>query len=134
MGPMGEKGLSGEVGPAGPQGPIGPDGLGFEDFDVQRDDERTVRFVMSRDGHTKEWSLKLAHMLHQGVFVAGKSYEPGDVVTWAGSSWHCLTETDGKPGESRDWQLIVKSGRPGKDGPPGPAGPQGPQGEKGGRW
>jgi hypothetical protein len=52
-----------------------------------------------------------------GVHVDGKQYERGDLVTWAGSAWHCNEGTTTKPGEgSKAWTLMVKRGRDGKDG------------------
>ena len=55
-----------------------------------------------------------------GVFVDGTAYERGDVVTWAGSAWHCHAPTTTiKPGDSATaWQLVVKRGRDGRDGRP----------------
>jgi hypothetical protein len=58
-----------------------------------------------------------AGLTYQGVYQDGKSYELGDVVTWAGSTWHCNDATISKPGEStKGWTLMVKRGRDGKDG------------------
>ena len=54
-----------------------------------------------------------------GVFVDGKSYELGDMVTWAGSSWHCNEATTTRPGEgAKAWTLMVKRGRDGKEAKP----------------
>lgn len=53
----------------------------------------------------------------QGVWQEGKSYDLGQLVTWAGSSWHCNELTNTKPGEgSKAWTLMVKRGRDGRDG------------------
>lgn len=77
-------------GPAGPPGPPGRDGLN------------------GKDG--------APGLTYCGVYVDGKSYERGDVVTWAGSTWHCHDTTTTRPGEgSKSWQLMVKRGRDGKD-------------------
>jgi hypothetical protein len=55
-------------------------------------------------------------LTYQGVYQDGKTYDPGDVATWAGSTWHCHSATTTKPGDgSKDWQLMVKRGRDGKD-------------------
>ena len=55
-------------------------------------------------------------LTYQGVFVEGKSYDVGDVTTWAGSTWHCNEVTESKPGDgSKAWTLMVKRGRDGKD-------------------
>ena len=60
-----------------------------------------------------------AGLTYQGVFQDGKSYDPGDVVTWGGSAWHANEPTVSKPGESaKAWTLVVKRGRDGKDGKP----------------
>jgi hypothetical protein len=68
-------------------------------------------------------------MLYRGVYVAEKSYEAGDVTTWAGSMWVAKEATSTKPGDgSTPWTLAVKAGREGKV---GPSGPQGVKGEKG---
>lgn len=53
----------------------------------------------------------------EGVYQDGKRYDPGHLVTWAGSSWHCNEPTITKPGDgSKAWTLMVKRGRDGKDG------------------
>lgn len=52
-----------------------------------------------------------------GVYVNGKLYDRGHVVTWDGSLWHCNEpETLAKPGVGgAAWTLIVKRGRDGRD-------------------
>jgi len=37
------------------------------------------------------------------VFKQGTTYERGDMVTWAGSLWHCNTTTTTKPAPG-DWK------------------------------
>jgi hypothetical protein len=79
------------AGPPGPPGPAGADGINGKDGTAG------LRFT--------------------GVYVDGCSYHPGDLVTWAGSSWHCNEPTASKPGDgSKAWTLMVKRGRDGKDG------------------
>lgn len=52
-----------------------------------------------------------------GVYQDGKTYDVGELVTWAGSAWHCNEATTTKPGDgSKAWTLMVKRGRDGKDG------------------
>lgn len=78
----------------GPTGPAGKDG---------------------KDG--KDGTPGLAGLSFEGVYQDGKAYEVGNLVTWAGSSWHCNEATRDKPGEgSKAWTLMVKRGRDGKDG------------------
>jgi len=87
----------------GPPGPAGVDGKDGKDG---RDGTNGL------DGKDGAPGLRYA-----GVFVEGQAYELGDVVTWAGSAWHCKGATSsGKPGATPDaWQLIVKAGRDGRD-------------------
>lgn len=63
-----------------------------------------------------------AGLSFEGVYQEGKSYDPGNLVTWGGSSWHCNEATMTKPGDgSRAWTLMVKRGRDGRDGKDGAA-------------
>jgi hypothetical protein len=78
-------------GPQGEPGPPGKDG------------------VDGKDG--------TAGLTYQGVYQEGKSYDLGDLATWAGATWHCNELTTTKPGEGlKAWTLMVKRGRDGKDG------------------
>ena len=76
-----------EPGPPGPPGPAGADGIN------------------GKDG--------VPGLTYCGVYVEGKTYDTGAVVTWAGSAWHCnAAETTSKPGDgSKAWTLMVKAGR-----------------------
>ncbi len=76
-------------------------------------------------------TFSLPVMLYQGVFKQDNDYQKGDVVTWAGSTWHCNEPTKSKPGESTDWTLMVKKGRDGKDGRHGEKGEKGIAGNDG---
>ena len=114
-GPAGHDGTNGTD---GTNGKDGADGLGFEDAAVSFDGDRTLAFRLERGDRAKVFPIVLPFLRYQGVFQDGKSYEPGDVVTWAGSSWHCTrSATHTKPGDGAEgWTLIVKRGRDGKDG------------------
>jgi len=80
--------VPGPAGPPGVQGPIGPAG---------------------RDGvDAKAWN-------YAGVYVAGKTYDPSDLVTDHGSLFYCGRTTTARPGASPDWKLMVKRGQDGKD-------------------
>jgi hypothetical protein len=97
-------------------GPSGPPGLGFEDLRVDYDGERTVTLTFERDGVIKTFPLRLPIDIYRGTFVIGKSYQPGDTVTWSGGVWRCSDATSAKPGEGgKGWKLIVKPGRDGRD-------------------
>jgi hypothetical protein len=112
-GPAGRDGIDGK---AGADGQPGRDGLGLEDMTASLED-RTLTLTFERGTVKKAFSFPLDYMRYEGVFIEGKSYQPGAVTTWAGSTWHANKETSAKPGEgSKDWTLIVKRGRDGKDG------------------
>jgi len=71
-------------------------------------------------------------MIYRNVYREGRTYSVGDAVTWAGSLWHCMAETDAKPGEGNtSWQLAVKRGANGRDGKNGERGMMGPEGRPG---
>jgi hypothetical protein len=74
-------------GPPGPVGPPGRDGVDGKD---------------GQDGKG---------LNYLGVHVSGKTYDVGDLVTAGGSAWYCARTTKGAPGNSQDWQLMVKRGR-----------------------
>jgi hypothetical protein len=92
----------------------GMDGLGFDDMTVEFDGQRTFKFVFARGERRKEYSFKAQFMIHRGIYEERTKYESGDVITFGGSSWISLKDfPQGKPGQSHDWQLIVKKGRDG---------------------
>lgn len=117
-------------GPPGPPGRDGIDGLGVEDLAVTQRDDRSFTITAAHGDRVKEiGTARFAVDLYRGVWAEGRTYEPGDSVTWAGSEWHCLATTTTKPGEgSKAWTLKVKRGRDGKDGQNGASGPPGPPG------
>jgi hypothetical protein len=123
-------GPPGAPGAPGQDGRDGVDGLGFDDLDVTFDGDRTLALTFTRGGQTKAFPITLPMLRYQGVYREGTRYALGDVVTWAGSTWHCAEPTTHKPGEGlKAWTLIVKRGRDGKDGAMGPAGAKGEPGQ-----
>lgn len=46
-----------------------------------------------------------------GVFQRALTYRTGDVTTFKGSLWCAIRPTEQMPGESGDWQLIVRGAR-----------------------
>jgi len=90
---------------------------GIAELSIEQTDERGFRALATlSSGAVAEKSIKVPALIYRGVFSPG-SYEPGDVVTWAGSAWHCEEATSEKPGEigSKAWTLAIKRGRDGKD-------------------
>jgi len=109
--------------------------VGFDDLSVDYDGERTFTVKFQRGDVVKAFLFVVPMVLDRGVFVAGKTYQTGDCVTWGGSTYIAQRETTAKPGESgaesRAWRLSVKRGADGRVGPEGKAGPPGPRGEQG---
>lgn len=104
----------------GPPGANGADGLGFDDMSAAFDGERGLVITWTKGGRTKSVPVYLPYPRYQGTWVDGKMYAPGDIVTHAGSAWHCHDATAAKPGDgSPVWQLMVKRGRDGAQGAPG---------------
>lgn len=119
-GPQGPKGEDGKDGKDGRDGKDGVDGFNLEDFSAEFDGDRNLALKFERGSLRKSHTIRLPIMRHEGVYIEGKSYDVGAVVTWGGSQWHCQAPTTAKPGEgSRDWLLVVKRGRDGRDGKDG---------------
>lgn len=121
---QGEKGIDGIN---GKDGRDGVDGLGFDDFEVEFDGERSFTFKFVQGERVKAFGpFKVPATIYRGVYQHGKSYERGDSVTFGSSQWIAMADTAARPGgaeaESRAWQLAVKKGADGKQGPPGPKG------------
>lgn len=109
--------VPGPSGHDGAPGKDGQDGLGFDDVAVDFDGDRTLSVNFVRGLQRKSFPIPLPFLRFQGVYQDGQPYTKGDTVTWAGSLWHCQTDTATKPGDgSKDWTLCAKRGRDGKDG------------------
>jgi hypothetical protein len=62
-----------------------------------------------------EVESQAAEFRYRGVWQPSEQYWKNNFITHDGSVWICLRETEGKPGQSLDWQLAVRRGRDGKD-------------------
>lgn len=99
----------------GENGRDGADGITPEFMDAEFVG-RTLRLSFSDGERTKTVEFQMATPEYRGVFKEAEIYEPGDMVTWAGSCWHCDEPKGLKPGApDSGWTLAVKAGRPGKD-------------------
>jgi hypothetical protein len=121
LGPLRERVAVVETRPPvpGPPGKDGRDGLSVEDLALAYDGPtRNLSVTLGTGDRTKAATVTVAGVpLHRGVWAAGDRYALGDMVTWAGSQWHCqAAEASTKPGESSEWLLMVKRGRDGRDG------------------
>lgn len=105
-------GPAGRDGRDGSDGVNGIDGLGFDELAASFDGDRVLALTFTRGPLVKTFPIVLPIPRYQGIFTAGATYTPGDVVTWGGSAFICKHATTSKPGESgAAWQLMVKAGR-----------------------
>jgi hypothetical protein len=115
--------LPGPPGPAGADGVPGADGLSIDALEAVQapEDGRLVTLRYRAGDVTKDvgtWRFPVP--VYCGVYQSGGRYEPGDMVTWSGSQWHCNSVTSERPGLGNPtWTLAVKCGRDGKDAPVG---------------
>lgn len=109
----GRDGLAGRDGKDGTNGIDGKDAVPFtmDDFAVNRCDARTYELSFQRGEIEHAFEIKFAVPIYRGVYREQDQYEPGDMVTWGGSVWHCDKETGDKPGLGDAWTLAVKKGR-----------------------
>lgn len=92
------------------------EGLACPPVFTQGDDPREITCAaMLTSGVKATTTFRMPAMVYQEVWREGE-YEHGDVVTYAGSAWHCQEKTTDQPGNSAAWKLMVKKGAPGKDG------------------
>jgi hypothetical protein len=117
----GPPGPPGAVGPEGPPGPPGRDGRdGLPGIQGEKglpglDGKHGIDGAPGKDGlNGKDGRPGLEW---KGAYQEGTSYDLGQMVFFAGQSWHCNAATTSKPDiGSKDWSLVVKRGRDGKDG------------------
>lgn len=123
MGRDGLPGVPGATGVQGPPGEKGADGLNGRDGTLEQlkavwDGERTLMLCFKNGDPIEGGVITFDIPLHRGVYLAGKAYDRADQVTWGGSIWMANERTVTKPGESKEWTLVVKRGRDGKDAQP----------------
>lgn len=106
---------------------------GIADVTIEQNDLRSWSMKMLKtDGVCVEKTFKAPTLLYKGIWRPENTYEAGDTVTREGSTWICLQDNPGKPGdEDSGWQLSVKKGRDGKDGIRGEKGERGAEGRAG---
>jgi hypothetical protein len=63
-------------------------------------------------GRIEALEKQAAEFKYVGVWRAGENYRKNNFVTHDGSLWVCLADnTEGRPGQSLQWQLAVRKGR-----------------------
>ncbi len=92
---------------------------GIDSIFVDRScDLRTFAIKLNRtSGAEIVYEFAMPTLIYRGIFRAGEVYKQGDCVTKDGSTWHCNVETTSTApaDDTKDWQMIVRSGRNGKD-------------------
>jgi len=91
-------------GPKGDAGERGADGIATREEIVAIVEERAA-----------DINVRSFADVYQGVYENGKLYTRGLLTTWGGSLFLSKADTKARPGESQDWQLVVKRGADGKD-------------------
>lgn len=102
----------------GKDGAQGKPGFSLSSFDTQMGEDGRTLVLAFESGDIKEFhEITFPAVIYRGVWSEGKTYDRGDMVTWAGSVWHC--DKDGQAGkpEGEGWTLAVKRGRDGKSEP-----------------
>lgn len=109
-GERGADGLNGKDGaPSLVPGPKGDPGERGKDGIATREELESIIEERMADIQVRTFAD-----FYQGVYVPGTTYSRGKGVTWGGSLWLSKSDTQTKPGESPDWQLIVKKGADGR--------------------
>ena len=103
--------------PGPPGEPTAPPASGSTILEVHYDGAHTVTLEFKRGELVKAWPLVMPNLIYQGSYVDdGRRYAPGDVVSYAGSTWHCQKATAARPGDGAPgWRLMVKRARDGRD-------------------
>ena len=117
----GAPGRDGTDGKDGNPGLPGKDGFSLEHFDAELMKDGRTLLLKFDDGSDISFAVELGIpvMIYRDLFVEGREYDRGDVVTWNGSMWHCNEATSSHPREGTDaWTLCVKHGRNGRDSVP----------------
>jgi hypothetical protein len=93
---------------------------------------RWVLFTAGQQGIDGEPGPPGVGIIPTGAYDNGRTYEPGEYVSYQGGSYVALVETTGNvPVSGSTWQVIALPGDVGPEGPQGETGPEGPQGDPG---
>lgn len=86
---------------------------GMQEVKIEYDGQRSFGIIFRRSSgalETKDFTIPT--LIYKEVYREGDKYERGDCVTYGGSIYTALANTDEKPGSgSKDWRLAVKAGR-----------------------
>lgn len=70
--------------------------------------------IAALEARIMEMEKHVAEIKYTGVWRDGETYKRGNSCTHDGSIWIALRDTEGKPGQSLEWQLAVRKGKDGK--------------------
>lgn len=116
--PPARDGRDGEPGPRGEAGINGKDGFTPDDFDFEIDGRNLVLSMRCGDRVVTR-TKKVPWPINRGTYKKGTQYENGDVVTYGGSQFIAIRDTEvPPPGNPDDWHLQVRRGADGKDASP----------------
>lgn len=93
------------------KGQDGKDAFEIEALAVEYDGERSFSIGWP-DGRKAVFDLPVP--IYRGVWKGG-AYKRGDTVTWGGSQFTAVRDTEAKPEMDGSWQLSVKRGRDGRE-------------------
>lgn len=118
QGPPGVQGPHGDPGPMGPQGERGYQG---ERGECGERGEQGFQGQQGEPGPTGEKGAPGEQgdpgLTYKAGWTEDTVYMEGDIVTRGGSAWYCNTDhTNGEPGSSEDWNLMVQRGQRGPRG------------------
>jgi len=90
---------------------------GIKDVQIEFDGNRSFKMkVLKTSGQELTKEFKVPALIYKEIYRDGAVYEKGDAVTYAGSVFIALEDTEEKPATgSKAWRLAVKAGRNGKD-------------------
>lgn len=86
---------------------------GLDEVEVVKTGENNFEFVVKDSvGNEFKKDFRLPLMVYKNIYKDGESYSEGNIVTYAGSTWHSnIDENKSKPGTNSDWTLCVRKGR-----------------------
>lgn len=93
------------------KGQDGKDAFEIDALAVEYDGERSLSIGWP-DGRKTVFDLPVP--IYRGVWKEG-AYKRGDTVTWGGSQFTAVRDTEAKPEMDGSWQLSVKRGRDGRE-------------------
>lgn len=97
-------------------GEDGKDGFSIDDIDLKAiDGGRTVVMSLKSGDRVVERQVTLAVPIYREVYKFKEQYKAGDSVTYAGSLWIALKDTEATPKTNDDWKMAVKRGVDGKN-------------------